>query len=59
MDLTKFRANQRIKVVDSTNKINGQTINDFFIIKELIWEFGEQGGQFRTGIIGALDIGTF
>jgi len=50
IDLTKFRANQRIKVVDTFNKIDGSTIDDFFLIKELVWEFGEDGASLEIQV---------
>lgn len=51
VDLSLFRANQRILVKDELHKINGSNINSEFIIKKLTRTFGEGA----TGII--LEVG--
>lgn len=40
LDLTKYRANQRIRIKDSIHLIDGVAINDEFIIKEIVRSFG-------------------
>lgn len=51
IDISKFRANQRILVKDSLHTINGSTVNDTFIIKSITRTFGEG----MTGLV--LEVG--
>lgn len=54
MDITLFRANQRIRVVDNLHKVNGAFVDDFFVIKEIKWKFGEEGASLEL-LVGDSD----
>jgi hypothetical protein len=40
LDATKYRANQKVRIVDNTHLVNGEFIDDVFIIKRLERSFG-------------------
>lgn len=50
VDLTKFRANQTIRVIDNIHTINGSNIDDLFIIKKIERSFGNSGSFMKLTV---------
>jgi len=45
LDANKYRANQKVRIIDKTHLVNGEFVDDIFIIKKLERSFGN-GGYF-------------